>query len=395
MLKEQIPIGGTNLFINTPYKWHDNTNPGCYATWLKETYEGVELKEVTMVCSKDDQQWYDTTDALWVFEGATIMDGEIDDLYIKNIGAGEEIHNYLPPLFSPSSNSPVQQPLILVDPKVRRKVSFVLRSDSANKNHLQLSMSNKDTYIVQQSTANHRSALFYVKPQQQTQAFYNSFYHAIKLDARMYDFVFTPPMEGVIAQHTSKKDLIDSYDINNDSPATLSRTVKVSEKITNEFAWGLPQSLRAFAHVTGSAGIPFLAEGKAETGFDLTVGANENWKKSEEKLFEMSYLVSVPPNTNVRVSAWYELIKGISMEYTARTEITATTSRITTFDDLVTDARATGEMIRRHLDFLKFDGTIVEIKEHSVITQITGTMVASVGVRGQLNVDGKTVAAAV
>lgn len=63
------------------------------------------------------------------------------------------------------------------------------------------------------------------------------------------------------------------------------------------------------------------------------------------------------------------------------------------FDDIVNDARATGEMIRRHLDFLRFDGTIVEVRKHSVITQITGTMVGSVGVRGQLSVGGKTVAA--
>lgn len=163
----------------------------------------------------------------------------------------------------------------------------------------------------------------------------------------MSKFVFARPVEGLIAAQTTKKDLIDSYDINNNSPAALSRTISVSEKVTDDFSWGLSQSFKVFAKVSGKAGVPFLAESKVETGFELVVGSMQNWKTSTEKLFSMTYVVNVPAYTNIRVSAWYEKIDDVSLDYTAQTEITGKTTRISIFDDFVKGAPATGEMIRR------------------------------------------------
>lgn len=79
----------------------------------------------------------------------------------------------------------------------------------------------------------------------------------------------------------------------------------------------------------------------------MTLTANQNWKNSIEKTFTMSYDVKVPAHTNVKVSAWYDLIKGIRVDYIASTEITVI--RLTVFDDIVQQSPATGEMIRKQL----------------------------------------------
>lgn len=196
----------------------------------------------------------------------------------------------------------------------------------------------------------------------------------------MYNFIFTRPVDGDIALHSSKTNLFNAYDIDNSSPVGLSRTVTVSEKVTNEFTWNFPESLKQFEKVIGSVAVPFLADAPIVADFKFTQSADQNFQNSIDKLFSMSYVVNVPERSNVRVSASYEHIKGISMDYTASSEITDSSTN------------ATGEMIRRHLNYLAFDGTIVVIKENSVIAQIKGTMVASVGVNGQLFVDGQTVA---
>ncbi|XP_037047337.1 uncharacterized protein LOC119082082 isoform X2 [Bradysia coprophila] len=383
-LKPLTPIKGTNIFLNTPYKWHDYTKPGCYATWFTETYQdwSGKFKGVSMVCNAEDQKWYNTTDADWIFErtqgeeSMTEYDGTVK---IRNVGAADTLETWKSAgtwwvgIASYGANPGEDM--------------WNVRSDSDDMNHLQLEIQN--WYLAQHLTKNHRA---YVYLESGNKAgFPYSFVPAISLDASMYDFVFVQPLEDELARRTSKKDLIDSYVINNESPGTISRIVKVSEKVTNEFSWGLSQSLKVFSKVTGKAGIPFLAEGEVETGFEIDVAANQNWKNSVEKTFEMSYDVQVPKDTRVTVSAWYDLIKGISMDYTATARITGSTARVTIFNDIVRDTSATGEMIRNHLAYSNFDGEIVSVEEKSVIVRVKGTLVASVGVRGRLNVNGETV----
>lgn len=243
-------------------------------------------------------------------------------------------------------------------------------------------------YVVEEAIADHRTWFRFAYA---AERYPFSFAPSIDLEGRMYDFSFTRPLDEQIALLTSKKDLIDSYDINNPSPGSLSRKVTVSSKVTDEFSWGFSESLKSFAKITAKAGIPLIGEVETELGLETNYEAKQEWKNSVEKTFELSYEVSIPPHTKVTISAWYDLIKGIRMDYTATSEISGKTSRISIFDDVVDDSPATGEMIRRQLDYVKFDGEVVQIKEFSVITRIKGTMVASLGVRGQLNVDGDTV----
>lgn len=49
---------------------HDRTKPGCYSTWFKENYQGYigQFHGVSFVCNQDDQKWYNTLDATWIFE---------------------------------------------------------------------------------------------------------------------------------------------------------------------------------------------------------------------------------------------------------------------------------------------------------------------------------------
>lgn len=343
---------------------------------------GIHTKTGQTNTNKNDQQWYDTTDADWIFErteGADSIAEYNGTVKIKNIGVSQTLENWK------STNTWwVGLGVYGANPS---EDMWNVRSDHSNKNYLQLDIQN--WFLAQQATSNYRSYLLlkYDEPA----GFPYSFVPAVKLEAKMTNFEFTRPMDEELLKHTSQKGLIDAYEITNDNPGAISRKVTVSEKVTNVFSWGFSESLKAFAKVSGKAGIPFVAEGEVETGFEIEFAANQNWETSVEKTFEMSYDVSILPNTRVKISAYYDLINGISMDYTATSEITGTTSRISVFDDIVQDTPATGEMMRNHLNYSNFDGEILEVKKNSVIARVKGTMVASVGVRGRLNVNGEIV----
>lgn len=335
-----------------------------------------------MVCNADDQKWYNTTDADWIFErtqgkdSMTEYDGTVK---IKNIGGGETLETW--------KSAGTWWVGIAAYGANPAEDMWNIRSDPNDRNHLQLEIQN--WYLAQHLTKNHRAYLYLENGNKA--GFPYSFLPTIRLEAKMYDFEFLMPLDEVLSKHTSQKDLIDSYEIINTSPGTLSRTVRVSQKVTNEFYWGLSESLKVFSKVSGKAGIPYLAEGEIETSFEIDVAANQNWKNSVEKSFDMSYDVHVPKDTKIAVSAWYDLVKGIRIDYTATAEITGRTARVTMFNDIVADTSATGEMIRGHLAYSNFEEEIVSVEDNSVIVRIKGTLVASVGVRGRLNVNGDTV----
>lgn len=383
-LKELVSIAGTNLFLNIPYKWYDRTKPGCYATWFTETYADYwgKHKGVSMVCNRNDQQWYNTSDASWIFErtdGGNSLAEYDGTVRIRNLGTGITLETW-------KSAGTWWLGLGKYEANPDEDM-WMVRTDRSNNNYLQLEI--KGWFLAQHPTENHRAYLLLKKGE--TANFPYSFAPTVQLAAKMYDFEFVSPDSDALARHTSQKGLIDSYEINNDSPAEVSRSIKVSEKITNEFSWGFSESLKTFSKVSGTVGIPFVVEGRVEAGFELNVEANQNWKSSTEKSFEMGYDVKIPANTRIRISASYDLINGISMDYTATTEITGKTVRFTIFNDLVMDSSATGEMILGHLKYSDFDGEILEVRPNSVIARIKGTMIASLGVRGKLNVDDKTV----
>lgn len=384
LLKPLTPIAGTNLFLNIPYKMLDHTRPGCYAVWFSERYRDFSgsHKGLSIVCNKNDQKWYKTPDSSWIFErttGPESLNEYKGTVKIKNVGTGNTLESWK------SSNvwwvglgSYAGKP---------DEDMWMIRSDPKNKNHVQLEL--QQWFLHQTPYAGHRAyiSLAHNKPA----GYPYSFVAAIDLQARLYDFKFTKPTSKQLAEHTSQKGFMDSQEILNDSPATIYRTITVSEKITNEFSWGLSQSYEAMTKITGKANIPLIASTTVEVGLTFSLGANQNWKSTNEKLFQMSYQVNVPPHSSVKVSAWYDLIKGISIPYTAESEITGKTTRITTFDDIIDDSPATGKMIHNYLQYTHFEGTLVKINEFSVIMRTKGTMLASYGVNGQIGVDGKSV----
>lgn len=394
-------MAGTNLFLNTLYKWHDVTRPGCYVTWLEQS------KELMTVCNKDDQKWYDTPSSDWIIEIPEIVGWSsadfVGDQYNGTIGfKNVAIKGYLDTDNFERNGMRYKMTLDTLerDDSSTRGIlfthgKFFFYNAGCHENSVRIANTwiagNNMTYYLNDDPSDnkHRSSLSMTNGYRMDCG--HSLVPAMKIDVNMYDFKFTRPPGDELAKHTSQKAMIDAYTINNNSPGTVSRAVKVSEKVKSEFSWGLSESLSLGSKVKGKAGIPLIAEGEVEASIDIEVGSNQDWTTSEEKSFEMSYNVNIPANTQVEISAWYDMIKGISMEYTATFEITGKTSRISVFNDIVPDTPATGLMIRNHLKYMNFDGEIVAIKDDRVIAKYKGTMTASVGVRGRLNVNGETV----
>lgn len=289
------------------------------------------------MCNNEDQKWYDTPDASWVFErieGRDSAEPYFSKVKIRNLGSGKTLESWKSRgtwwvgLGIYAANSKEDQ--------------WRVSTSHWDRDYIQLDLEN--WFIAQTPYGNHRTYV-YLKNDNKDHFRYQ-FHPDMELEARMYDFKFDEPMDYQIARYSSTQDLIDSYDINNDSPGFVTRTVRVSEKIRDEFSWGFSESLKIFAKVSGKTGIPLIAEGKVEAGFELTVTAHQNWKNSVEKMFELSYTVNVPAYTNVRVAANYVRIKDIQMDYTAKSEITGHATRITVYDDVVKNQPATGEAIR-------------------------------------------------
>lgn len=94
-LKPLDPVPGTNLFYNLPYRWLDDTKPGCFVTWFWEIFQdthqmlGYKNREVTLACNEEDQKWYNNTDSEWIIEkpkpNLVKTNG---DYAIRNIGSG-------------------------------------------------------------------------------------------------------------------------------------------------------------------------------------------------------------------------------------------------------------------------------------------------------------------
>ncbi|KAJ6639868.1 hypothetical protein Bhyg_12615 [Pseudolycoriella hygida] len=382
LLKPLTPIEGTYLFENTPYKWLDPIEPGCYATWFLQDSPGLgKQKFISFVCNRDDQQWYNTSDSSWIFESYKIQSTLV--YKIRNVGvAGSYMQ------FGESSGLDWA---FLSSAQDESSRLLRVKSYEENINYVFFTLDGPDTkhlYLTQYPYGNHRTWLCAAFPQRAVFAFFPE----IELEISLYDFEFSQPDAADLSGHTSQRGLIDAYTVNNDSPATLSRKIVVSEKITDAFSWGFSNSFKTGVKMSASVGIPFLGDSSIETSFEFDRTNNEQTTSTVEKSFEMSYDVSIPPHSKVTISAWYDLIKGIIMDYTAKAKITGRTKRVTVFDDLVDDAPANGEMIVNHLKYLEFNGIIVQADEDSVIVQTKGTMVASVGVRGVLNVNGKIVA---
>ncbi|XP_037050144.1 uncharacterized protein LOC119084321 [Bradysia coprophila] len=395
-LKPLDPIAGTNLFFNLPYRWLDDTKPGCFVTWFWETFQDTredKNRGVSLACSNVDQKWYDTTNSEWIFQkpDPNVMKTN-GDIAIRNIGSGftlERINSAGTEWVAVDGHALKVKYMMI--PWVNNHLPDIhtwnVLGDPKNKHRVQLEIDGFT--LAQHELPNHRAYL-YVKPGFDAGYPY-TFVPTIELELHMDNFQFVRPIGDELAKHTTEKALIDEYTINNNSPASLRRAVEVSQTIRNEFSWGLSQSIKNALKVKGKAGIPFLAEGEIENTFEVGFEANENWKSGEDKTFKMSYDVSVPPNSEVKISAWYDRINDLRMDYTARAEITGKTKRITVFDDIVQDVAATGDMIRKQLESSGFDGTILETKNDRLIVRVKGSMVATVGVRGRLNVNGETV----
>lgn len=214
----------------------------------------------------------------------------------------------------------------------------------------------------------------------------------VDLHATLSNFEYMRPNPDQLANKTHKVSLIDSYDIVNTSPGEVTRTVTLRKKITQEFLYTNSLETKAFGHITTTTKggePPAEMEIGTESGGDITIVMNHGNTKSTEKTFDLSYTVTVPPNSSVTISAWYERIQGIAVNYTAETEITGIGKRISKYNDIVENSPVDSSLMREYLANSKFQGKVIRITEYSIVYRIDGIMTATLGLHGQLGVSGK------
>ena len=106
---------------------------------------------------------------------------------------------------------------------------------------------------------------------------------------------------------------------------------------------------------------------------------------------KLSYTVSVPANSAVTISAWYERVEGLTLNYTAEAEVTGLGKRISKYNDIVENIPVDSAIIREYLKNSKFESQIVRITNNSIVYRVEGTVEATFGTKGQLAVNGKAV----
>ncbi|XP_037043208.1 uncharacterized protein LOC119079412 [Bradysia coprophila] len=380
---DQVP--GVNLFFNLPYKWFDETKPGCFVSWFSEYFNGISTttKQVAVMCNRDDQKWYNETDSDWIIERpGGVGRGLQGHIILRNVKTKQAIER----VWSTDKTWLGVGGYHNLDKSNEHMWMFM--PDPNDKNRFSLWHTDYET--TQYPYPNHRGAMYLIAEKDYKDGYPYSLSPSIALELKTKDFEFQP-FEEELEEHASPKALIDEFTIDNDSPATVSRKLEVAETVTDEFSYGFSQSIKNAIKITGSVGIPLVAEGKVEATFEVGLGANQNWKTSTDKTIKMSYTVNVPEHSEIKISGWYDLIKDLNMDFTATVEVSGKTQRVNHIDEIVHNVPAPGDMIRKQLENSGFEGDILETKSDCVIVRVKGKMAVTAGVRGRLDINGETV----
>ncbi|XP_037043207.1 uncharacterized protein LOC119079411 [Bradysia coprophila] len=388
-LKPLDPVPGTNLFFNLPYKWFDETKPGCFVYWFSEHFKGILAisNQIAVMCNSDDQKWYNETDSDWIIErpseDRSRLAGEIILRNAKTKQIIERVWSTDKTWLSIGGFRTLWNEIVH---KQLADQTWKFITDDKDKNRVTLW--HDGSTLSQVSYPNHREALFMKKGFQD--GFPYSFAPSIVMELKITNLQFDEVPEDMIKKHTSQQALMDAIKIENNSPGTSSRLVQVTQIVKNEFSYGFKQSIKTAFKVSGSVGIPLVAAGEIENKFEVELGANQNWKSSTSKSVLMVYDVKVPAYTNVNVSGWCDIIKDVRMDFKATVQVYGKTQRVTQYDDIVHDVPATGDMIRKQLEYTGFEGDILETKSDCVVVRVKGEMTATVGVRGRLTLKGES-----
>jgi len=215
---------------------------------------------------------------------------------------------------------------------------------------------------------------------------------SIRLDAIVSKFLFTPPSVEFGGGNVTKKDLVDTFIITNNSSAKVQRELVVSETITDEYDFGFEEKLRVMASVSVkvTAKIPGVADVETEGKIEVegTFTNHEEWKHTKEKKLQLSYLVEVPQFSSVVISAYYEKVEDLTLEYTAEMEVRGTAEGLTQDYDIIADRPITSAQISEQWNHLGINGDIINATETTIVVELTGTMTASIGIKGVIGVTG-------
>lgn len=398
----QVPFPGSKLFTNTPYKVHLKNNPDCFLTTFNFTFEksycekvpGTDEQPIPYVaCSADDKKiFYNQPEATWFIKkdpnSYTLL-----NLKKKKLG--------FPTIWvrpCKLNNSTVVQYIYMTNGDGGGMDVFVKGHRSA---YLSSHWSNGDELIPQKYDWMGRAKMLPgpgIKPTFRLTP-------AIQLAAKLSKFEFQKPDPF----ESSKKDFADSFEIANNGPTIVKRTIKLEEKVTDTYSFGFTEDFSFCSKVStevsleasvsakvsigvteGESKVTAKATVAAEISTELNKGSHQDWTKSTEKSIIMEYELTVPEYTTAHISAWYQKVDDIEMSFSTTIQFSGNMSRITKYNEVIEGTAASGGDIYEYLvtsGNMKPPGAeLIRINDYSVDYKLKGVMKASMGLLGQIGV---------
>lgn len=192
-----------------------------------------------------------------------------------------------------------------------------------------------------------------------------------------YDEIPTREINEITKNYRTLDSITSQNISNNSDKAHMNETVKFSERIEEKFEWSLKESFKAGMKITMDAGIPLIFDGKMEADFEAEIGSSQTWTKTQEKTFEVSTTVDVPPKTTITVKGTISRIKGFKTNFALTMELKAKAKRLDnsleylTRDELVLELKRSG-----------FKGEILDQGDdkHAVKIKSNGVLVCDYGI---------------
>lgn len=193
------------------------------------------------------------------------------------------------------------------------------------------------------------------------------------LEAALYDFNFGD--KNLIADAiASKKRPIFVGDSNIvvktlDAEGTIGQTY--TQTVTETFSWGLSEKLGFGIKVGGEVGIPLVANGKVEVSTTLDLGSNQQWTTTRTSTFSQNAQLR-PKQTGVyRLGMQIEAAEDVQFKFTGKARLVARNAA----------GKVVGGMLAKALfERAGMTAKIIEVGEHHVIAEVTGTLTASCAV---------------
>lgn len=115
--------------------------------------------------------------------------------------------------------------------------------------------------------------------------------------------------------------IIGSFHFLNDSSATQEQTIQTSKKTSATFQWSVTEGIKVGAKVSGSVGLPLVAEGKVEASIELNFSSTQGQSETVEQQWSFSSKIPVPPMSVITADVTV-MEDTYSPEFTAVIELT-------------------------------------------------------------------------